>query len=109
MKIKIHFGLMVTQETTWYDSIDNFPPLLTHKGIKYELLFSNKQHTKPYDYILTFVELQEHDMNYHVNCFSWEGRFASTMPGDCQCGAAFTSFTWDHMRFCAKWVPWDRL
>lgn len=110
MRVRVNFGLAVAVECKWYESVTAFPTLMTYRGTKYQFVVYDVDKSKAYDFIFHFSEVQSYDPNFHATTYvSWENRFQQNAVYDCQCGAVHTQFKWDHMRFCPKWIPWDKL
>jgi hypothetical protein len=106
MKIKVLFGLVDSKEVFWYKDIDDFPKLIKFLGRNYEWVFYGQDPTGQVDMVFTFVELPSYDPNYGIDCRSWSELFGEEGNNGCECGAKFTSFSWDHMRMCRKWGKW---
>lgn len=109
MKIRVNFGLGQSKEVIWWDSVERFPTLISLNGVKFEFVFYDKDPTKTYDQIFTFVEVPTYDPNFYVDCESWEDKFGQQALLGCQCGARHTSFPFAHMFFCPQWKTWDKL
>ena len=104
MKIRVKFTSFEVKDVSWWRDIESFPPLINFKGKNYEWAMYDKDLTGTVDWVLIFSELPSYDKNYKADCPVWEHMFDS--KNDCECGAAMTSFSWDHMRYCKKWEKW---
>lgn len=104
MRLRIDFG-HIRKEIPWWRPIEEFPKLLSLYGRKYEWFMYKPDATKQVDHILLFSELPSYDPNSMVTMDSWENMFAY-MENNCVCGAAYSSFSWDHMRYCPLWSRW---
>jgi hypothetical protein len=104
MYLKIKFGLNGKEKTlSWYQKIEDFPKLLRFEGKKWEWIVYNA--IGGGDYELVYSEIPTYDPSFYIDMPSFEELF----PGNeqkCECGAHFSSFSWDHFRYCSKWRPW---
>ena len=107
MKLYINFGLTIKKEVKWYRDVMDFPKLLRFNGSKWEWAMYQSLGN---NYELTFSQIATYDPNYYVDMPSFEEMFEWDNRDKCCCGAAYNSgFTWDHLRYCPKWKPWDKL
>jgi hypothetical protein len=107
MKLIISFGHSGTKkEVHWYRDIMEFPKLLRFAGAKWEWAM---YHNIGDDYELTFSQIPAYDPNYYVDMESFEDRFEWGQIDKCVCGAIFSSFSWDHLRYCPKHKPWSQI
>jgi hypothetical protein len=111
MKLKLHFGLgEPAREINWYQSeIRNFPYLVTFKGKKYEFVLYDEDKTNKVDYLCHFSEMRSHDPNFYATTYYDLDYLVFGTGLQCQCGAIYTDFPWDHMKMCPKWIPWSQL
>lgn len=105
MRLRVQFGLIDTKEVFWYRPLEQFPQLIRFIGKNYEWVVYDTDPSGQVDTILVYSELPTHDPNFGVSCPTWNELFGDSNAG-CECGAAFSSFNWDHMRFCKKWTKW---
>jgi len=105
MRLKVQFGFIDAKEVSWYDHIDNFPRIIKFLGRNYEWFMYDKDPSGKVDMILTFSEIPNYDPNYDVFCPEWNDLFGNKRL-DCECGASYSSFPWDHLRYCPLWSPW---
>lgn len=104
MKLVINFGHKgIQKEVDWYQDIMAFPKLIRFQSARWEWA--------TYDaidngYELTFSQIPSYDPNFYVDMPSFEDMFEWGSSNKCCCGAIYTSFNWDHMFFCPKWVKW---
>lgn len=104
MLLKIKFGSNgLEKQIEWGKKLDDFPKLLNFNGNKWEWFMYNNINVN--DYELTFTQLPTYDPNYYADMINFEDLFTSSY-NICACGAAYSSFNWDHMRFCSLWKPW---
>ena len=107
MKLNINFGLTgPKKEVNWYRELMDFPKLLSFNGSKWEWAMYNKIGN---DYELTFSQIATHDPSFYADMPSFETMFEYGVSDRCVCGSAYSSFKFDHMRFCPKWKPWSQL
>ena len=110
MRLKVQFGLIDSREVEWWQPIEDFPTIIKFLGKNYEWVVYSKDLTGKVDIVMTFSELPSYDLNYGVLCPVWEDMFGTNRTKkECECGAAFGSFSWDHMRMCKLWKPWSKL
>lgn len=104
MKLDLVFGSNgLKKSVDWYQPLEAFPKLLMFRGKKWEWAVYSE--TSPAVWELVFSELPTYDPNFYASEYSvFEDMFEKT--NDCCCGAIFSSFPWDHMRMCPKWVKW---
>ena len=105
MRLRIHFGQHTTKEVTWNKSFNDFPNIINYLGRNYEWVTYDQDPNGNMDFIFHFSELPPYDPNYNVYCPYWDTLFPIG-EDTCECGAKFSSFEWDHMKFCRKWTPW---
>lgn len=105
MRLKINFGLIEVREVSWFQPLTSFPNIINYLGKNYEWVAFDTDPTGKVDQILIFSQLQTYDPNYNVVCPIWSEMFKDSF-GACECGANFTSFPWDHMKFCQMWKKW---
>ena len=108
MRLSVQFGTFDPKIVAWWDSFDNFPHIIKFLGRNYEWVTYDKDLTGNVDMIINYSELQSYDPNFSVACPLWTDMFKED-TGGCECGARFTSFSWDHMKFCSKWKPWSQI
>jgi hypothetical protein len=107
MKLTINFGHNGTKkEVNWYRDLMDFPKLMRFQSAKWE--WAMYHNTGP-DYELTFSQIATYDPNYYVDMPSFEDMFEWGVNDKCECGAIYTSFAWDHLRYCKKYKPWDKI
>lgn len=107
MKLKMHFGLNEPARIiNWWQTIKDFPPLVLYKKKKWEFAIYDTDQSKQVDYICHFSPLQTYDPNWHATTYVDIDYLFNTGYGKCECGAEYTSFPWDHMKFCPKWTKW---
>ena len=105
MRLRVEFGSLDVKEVTWTKSLNDFPNIIKFLGRNYEWVTYDSDPTGKVDMILQFSELPTYDPNFGVYCPIWTDMFKEN-DSTCDCGARFSSFPWDHMRFCPKWTPW---
>jgi len=105
MRLRVKLGSTDIKEVSWYRALEDFPKIIKYLGRNYEWVFYDIDPTGKVDHVLTFGILMPYDPRYGVACESWSDLFGSDF-NTCDCGAAYTSFSWDHMRMCRKWSPW---
>lgn len=105
MRLKVKFGFIDTKEVSWYRPLEDFPHLIKFLNRNYEWILYDKDLTGKVDMILVYSELPTYDPNYNVSAPLWSDMFRDTYNA-CECGADFTSFPWDHMKYCRKWSKW---
>jgi hypothetical protein len=103
MKLRIDFGQIARKEVNWYNSLEDFPKLLSYHGKRYEWFMYDKDKSGQTDYILTFSELPTYDPNYYAEMEDFDAIFGGAMGIQCECGAIYTSFPQFHMFYCKKW------
>lgn len=104
IKLFISFGHDgIKKEVAWYRELMDFPKLLKFRGIPWEWAM---YHNVGKDYELTFAKIPTYDPNFYVEMESFEAMFEWTGADKCECGSIYTSFSWDHMRYCKKWTKW---
>jgi hypothetical protein len=91
----------------WWQSIKDFPVLVLFKSKKWEFAMYSPDSTNRVAYICYFSEVKSFDPNFYATTYV---DITDTILGigwdKCECGAIYSSFPWDHMRFCKKWIPW---
>lgn len=105
-RLIINFGYPGTKkDANWYKNLMDFPKLIKFQGICWEWVSYNSVGN---DYELFFAKIPTYDPNFYVDMPSFEEmfEFGGADRDKCCCGAAHTSFSFDHMRFCPKWVKW---
>ncbi len=104
MKLTLNFGLNgAKKQIDWYRDLMDFPKLIRFQNAKWEwAIYSNVGK----DYELTFSQIPTYDPSFYVDMPSFEDMFEWGATDRCQCGAVYSSFSWDHMRFCPKWTKW---
>src|SRR5208282_4593426 len=107
MKLTINFGHNgIKKEVNWYRDLMDFPKLIRFSGSKWEWAM---YHNVGNDYELTFSQIPTYDPNFYADMPSFEDMFEWANVDKCVCGSAYSSFSWDHMRFCPKHKSWDKL
>ena len=108
VKLKLTFGFTgPSLNVKWWQGIRDFPNLVTYKGKKWEFVVYNTDDSNQVDYICMFSEVGSFDPNYYSTTYSdIEVMFGTSWGSQCECGAQYSSFPWDHMRFCNKWSKW---
>jgi len=108
MVLTLNFGTKEPKvQITWYEDIMKFHKLIMYKKKKWEWVMYNS--ISPNEYDITFAEIPTYDPNYHVYMPAFEDLFI-VQKQDCECGAKHSrNFQFDHMRFCKKWKPWDKI
>jgi hypothetical protein len=107
MKLVINFGHNgIKKEVDWYRQLMDFPKLIRFSGSKWEwAMYHNVGST----YELTFSQIATYDPNYYVDMPSFEDMFEWGVTDKCVCGAIYSSFQWDHLRYCPKHKPWSQI
>jgi hypothetical protein len=105
VKLIINFGHQgIRKEVNWYRDFMDFPKLLKFQGVGWEWVVYT---TVGDDYELTFSKIPTYDPNYYASMESYEEMFEWGGDKDkCCCGSIYTSFSFDHMRYCPKWTKW---
>lgn len=107
IKIIISFGHEgPKKEVNWYRDLMDFPKLLKFQGLPWEWAM---YYEVGKDYELTFSKIPTYDPNFYVEMESFEEKFEWHNSDRCTCGAAWSSFSWDHLRYCGKHKPWSQL
>lgn len=107
MKLIIKFGHDgPKRQVDWWRDVMDFPKLIKFEGKRWERVISSGPYGGAYD--LTYSQIPMYDPHYYDEMPSFEEMFEWGSE-KCQCGAVYTSFSWDHMRFCPKYKPWDKL
>jgi hypothetical protein len=107
MRFRCHFGLNEPpRECAWWKPIQEFPPLVKFKGTKYEFVMWGPDPTNQVDYILHFSQMATYDPNWHATVYEDIDHLFFGYGQTCECGAIYSSFPWDHMRFCRLWTKW---
>lgn len=107
MRIIVNFGVNgPKKEVHWYSDLLDFPKLFNFQGHKWEWFMYNNAGNY---YELTYSEIPTYDPNYYVDMPNFEDMFLWNENDKCECGAVYTSFNWDHMRFCKKHKPWSQV
>ena len=107
MRLIINFGHKgIKKDINWYKALMDFPKLIRFQGAKWEWAMYNNIGA---DYELTFSQIATYDPNYYADMPSFEEMFEWSGATKCECGAIFSSFAWDHMRFCPKYKPWSQV
>ena len=105
MKLNVKFGLLGDKEDDWWRSVESFPKTVSYLNVVYEWVFYDDDKSGKYDKILWFSELNKYDPRFNDIHEKWSDIFENYKTS-CVCGARYTSFEWDHMRFCAEWRKW---
>lgn len=106
MKLIINFGYGGSKkQVDWYRDVMDFPKLLRFQGNKWEWAI---YHNVGKDYELTFSQIPTYDPNFYVDMPSFEDMFEFNLD-KCVCGSIYSSFAWDHLRYCPRWKSWDKL
>lgn len=105
MKLNIRFGLLGDKEVDWWKSIDSFPKTIVYLNVIHEWVFYNDDKTGKYDKVLWFAELKRSDPRYNEEHETWSHIFENHQL-ECCCGARYSSFPWDHLRYCPEWKKW---
>lgn len=107
MRLKINIGSTDTKTITWNSRMDDFPKLFKYLGKPYEWVYYDRDLTGQVDMILHFYELPHYDPNFYADQPHWHEILLGNSEIDlCCCGAKFSSFSWDHMRYCTYWSKW---
>jgi hypothetical protein len=106
MKLSINFGLSIKKQVDWHGNLMDFPKLLRLKSSKWEWVIYAPIGK---DYELTYSEIPTYDPNYYVDMPSFEDMFEGGLGSKCECGSAYTSFSFDHLKYCPRHIPWDRI
>src|ERR1035438_2985912 len=97
-KLTINFGLDGTKkQVNWYKDILDFPKLIRFQSKAWEWAIYNS--IGGTDYELTFSQVPSYDPNYYVDMPTFEDMFEYGKGDICECGAIYTSFSWDHLRY----------
>jgi hypothetical protein len=105
MKLNLKFGLLGDKEVDWWKSLDSFPKTIKYLNVVYEWVFYDDDKTHKYDKLLWFSEMKEYDPRINDKHQTWNEIFESHRLSCC-CGARYSPFPWDHMRFCPEWKKW---
>src|ERR1017187_6007492 len=105
MRLKLIFCSSGTKEVYWNKTLAEFPKLVAYYGKKWEWAIYESDDTGHCDWVCTFVEVASYDPNWWATYTDVNNLYGQDEDG-CECGAKFSSFSWDHMRFCKKWTPW---
>ena len=104
MTLIVRFGMDIKKEVNWYKDMMAFPKFIRFQGKKWEWAMYN---TIGSVNELTFAQLHTYDPNFYIDMESFEEMFEWGSNSDkCECGANYTSFSFDHMRYCKKWTKW---
>jgi len=106
MKLVINFGLNIKKEVYWYKDVMDFPKLIRFNGNKWEW---SMYQSSGNGYDLIFSQVATYDPNYYVDMPSFEEMFEWDSTNKCECGAIYSSFNWDHLRYCSRWKPWSQV
>ena len=106
MKLKLQFGTIEPKrDVTWWQGVTNFPTLVIYKGNKWEFVMYQPDDTGQSDFILFFGEIYSYNPNFYATTYiDIDYMFNAGYSGNCECGAAYTSFKDGHMFFCKKWT-----
>lgn len=105
MKLRVDFGLNgPKREIAWWDALSSFPKYFSLDGKKWEWVLYDKDPSRNYDHILTYSEITSKDRSFNEPMEDFDIKFTNTEK--CECGALYSSFPWDHMRFCKLWRRW---
>lgn len=105
MRLRVDFGSAHSKEVEWDKKLEDFPKLISFLGKNYEWVIYGVDPSGKVDMILTFSKLGSHDPTYFAYAPAWDDLFPEPEV-KCECGAAHSSFSWDHMRMCPLWRPW---
>lgn len=108
MRLKLHFGLVKSIEVNWYKDVSDFPHFVIYNGQKWEWFSYDEPPDDDIDMVLMFANIPHYDPNWHITMPKLEDVVLITVD-ECECGAKYGSFAWDHMRFCKRWKPWSKL
>jgi len=107
MRITVTFGFEgPTRAVDWFQPIDQFPKHFRYESKKWEWIAYDKDPTGKSDYALLYGELATYDPNFYMDMEDFETKFFGGYGEGCTCGAAYSSFNWDHLRYCKLWKPW---
>ncbi len=107
MTLFINFGLNgPKKQVSWYKALMDFPKLIRFGGNCWEWAIYNNIGN---DCELTFTQIPTYDPNFYAEMPSFEQMFEWTSGDKCECGSAYTSFPWDHMKYCPKHKPWKQV
>ena len=97
-------------DVNWWNEVTEFHQLVIHNNSKWEFVAYQPDPSKQVDWILIFTPVPSYDPNYQATTYVDVDKILHNLGGNgCECGASFSSFGWDHMRFCKLWKPWDKL
>jgi hypothetical protein len=104
MKLILKFGLTgTTKQVYWGKDLMDFPKLIRFDGKRWEWSMYDGSYQAGYE--LIFGPIPTYDPNNYADMPSYEEMFELGKDG-CVCGAHFSSFKWDHLRYCGLWKPW---
>jgi hypothetical protein len=111
MILKIIFGEHIKKEVGWNKDLNHFPHVILYEYKKWEWVMYTGGSDPDVSYDLTFIEIPSYTKGYYTaEAVNFEDILrGNTLSDECQCGAKYTGFSWDHMRFCNKWKPWSYL
>jgi len=101
---------------TWDRAVHDFPKAFRYKGSPWEWDAYDQDETGKADIVLYFSPVPHYQMGVYAGSLPDLERlpgltlFGGSVRGECQCGAAFSPFGFDHMRFCPMHDPgfWNR-
>jgi hypothetical protein len=106
MKLSLKFGQNEPlRQVLWWNTVDKFFPLVKFKDRKWEFVMWDVDRSGDTDYELFFREVSQHDSMWQRLDYQDIGYLIGPeSDSKCTCGAIYSSFPWDHMRFCNKWT-----
>lgn len=108
MKLRVELGYSgYKKEFNWWKPLDDFPHVVSHNGVKWEWAVYDTDKTKVVDYVLIFTDIPTNKPSYSsIVAEDLNMLTRDTSGNNCECGAIYSDFKWDHMRFCPKWTKW---
>lgn len=108
MKIRLQFGLIEPhRDIDWWQKVTDFPHFVLYKGDKWQFEMYGTDPFQNIDYVCYFSPVRKDDPLYtSQNYESLESLLNPGYGNKCECGARYSSFEWDHMRFCPLWKKW---
>lgn len=108
MKLRLQFGLAEPpREITWWQGVKDFPNLVLYKKKKWEFVMYAADTANQVDYICNFSEIQNYNPNWHATTYTDIDHLFNVGYGSkCECGAFYSSFPWDHLKYCPKYTKW---
>jgi hypothetical protein len=108
MRLGIIFGLSNDiRYIDWEKDLSLFPKLLQYNGKKWEWIMYQDGPNGIIE--LNFTQLPTYDPNFYVDDMPVFEEIAGYAKKECECGSTYSSFSWDHSRWCNLWRPWDVL